>query len=234
MPQQNLLPDGVRELWAAYEVAESRRPRYEKLACLGAFVARLTEHPIERWSDWALSIAREYSDGKKRFEIRMPLFRAAIFPALKQAIENRVPGAARYLAALSQHLYRARDCQAQLPPERQTRIGLLLAALEHDPNDDQSRRALIEALAWQLDYAIHEVPSGVLYGHDGAAIEQCHELQALLDTFCQLINATDLGNRYRRLIDECRLHFHHYPAYLAGQHKCQTYAEYLASVDVKW
>jgi hypothetical protein len=233
MPQKDMLPQEVRDLWTAYEVAESRCPRHEKLTRLNSFVSRLLALPVERWSDWALSVACEYSDGNKQFEIRMPLFRAAIFPALKQAIENRVPGAARSLAALSQHLYRAKDCQSQLPPEQQTQIGLLLAALDHDPNDDQSRRKLIDALAWQLDYAIHEIPSGVLYGHDGATIEQCGELQAELDTFCRLMENTDLGDRYRSLIDECRFHFYHYPVYLADTAKFRSYAAYLDSVDAK-
>lgn len=228
MSQDRMLPPEVDALWNDYQVAEARLPRQQKLARLDAFISKLLEIPIERWSEWALSIAREHSEVGKRIEVRMPLFRWVLFPALLQAIERRTPGAARWLAALAQHLYRAKDCQDQLPAPRQTEIGLLLLALEHDPDDNQARLKLIDAFKWQLDYAIHEIPAGVLYGHDGATIEQCGELQATLDTFCGLVDAAELGARYESLIQECRFHFRHYAIYLANSQRYDSYAGYLA------
>ena len=81
--------------------------------------------------------------------------------------------------------YKSPECQAQLTEDNCTEIGLLRTALSHDANDNLARRRLLVAFAYHLEYAIHEVPSGVLWGNNVANIAQCAQLRTELAEFCE-------------------------------------------------
>jgi hypothetical protein len=177
-----MLTDVQRKLWEAYEAAERRAPRAEKLRALESFLDALGP-PLEDWFPWARSIAEEVVDHGLNFVIRRPLFNRAVFPALLAGYQARLPGTARWLAGLADHLLRNPQCRQQLPPEEATELGLLWAAIRHDPADRRSRLLVIDKIAYRLRYSIHEVPSGVLYGMDGASPQQCQELEEELEEF---------------------------------------------------
>src|SRR6476659_3461303 len=171
-----MLTDDQRKLWEAYEAAESQAPRADKLRALEAFLDALVPSPPAEWFPWARSIAEQVVDHGVNFVIRRPLFERAVFPALLAGYQAGLPGSARWLAGLSQHLLHSPGCRETLPGGA-TELGLLWAAVKHDPGDRRSRLRLIEKMADRLRYSIHEVPAGVLYGIDGASPEQCQELE---------------------------------------------------------
>jgi hypothetical protein len=86
-------------------------------------------------------------------------------------------------------------------------------------------------MANQFDYAIHELPAGVLYGSDGATIEQCKELFSELAVFREHIDYLKLGPHYAKLVNSCDFHFSAYAAYLAESDEWTSYEEYLDSLD---
>lgn len=225
-PRQN-------EMWMAYEQIEARGSREAKLRALNSFLDTLTAIPQEEWADWARNIAKRVVDNGDDIQIRMPLFRRAVYPALLAGFNVQMPGCARWLAGLAQHIYRSQDCQQQLPENCQTEIGLLHVALQHDPSDDVSRQRLVVAWASQLAMAIHEVPLGVLYGMDGASAEQCLELQNWLHSFIDLARQANSVERYARLIEDCQLHFHAYREYLLSRAGCASYSEFLNRMESK-
>jgi hypothetical protein len=208
-------------LWDEYLRAEGRAPREQKLAALGTFLDALST-PAD-WHPWARDIARRVVDYGEDLVIRMPLFERAVFPALLAGHRVDQPGCARWLAGLAQHLYRSETCREQLPPEEQSELGLLRAAVRVDPTDHASRRRLIEHLAGHLRHSLHELPSGVLYGVDGATPEQCLELEQELDEFCGLV----AGANYEELVRDCRYHFSAYREFLLNRDQYASYAEYL-------
>jgi hypothetical protein len=162
-----MLTDDQRKLWEAYEVAEGRAPRVQKLQALNAFLDALVISPPADWFPWARSIAEQVVDHGLNFVIRRPLFERAVFPALFAGYQARLPGTARWLAGLADHLLRNPRCREQLQPDEATELALLWAAIRHDPADRRSRLRVIDKIAYRLRYSIHEVPSGVLYGIDG-------------------------------------------------------------------
>ncbi|MCU0880260.1 MAG: hypothetical protein MUF06_21010 [Pirellulaceae bacterium] len=204
--------------------------RSDKLARLETFLDRFAAQTAETRSSWALEITRQVVDDGVDLPIRMPLFRRVLFPALSEAVRQQVPGAARWLAGLAQHLYRARDCWVQLPENWQTERGLLKLALQHDPADELSRTKLVHVQARHLAFSLHEVPRGVLYGMNGATIEQCQELELWLAEFRQLTLEAGLSDEYAPLIDECAFHFAHYQRYLAERDSHRSYEQYLLGV----
>src|SRR5262249_61642644 len=100
------------------------------------------------------------------------------------------------------------ECRARLQPEEATELGLLLAAIRHDPGDRRSRLRLIERIADRLRFSLHEIPAGVLYGMDGASPEQCQELEAELDEVWRLVAKDKMQERYADLVGACRHHLH--------------------------
>lgn len=223
-----MLTDDQRKLWEAYETAEGRAPRAEKLQALDAFLDALVSSPATDWFPWARSVAEQVVDHGTDFVIRRPLFERAVFPALLAGYQARLPGSARWLAGLADHLRRNPQCREQLPAEEATELGLLWAAIRQDPADHRSRRRLIDKVSSRLRYSIHEVPSGILYGIGGASPEQCQELEEELEEFSRLVTQAAVQERYAELIRSCRLHFRGYRDYLLQREKYESYAAYLA------
>ncbi len=222
-----MLTDIQQNLWKAYEAAESRAPRAEKLLALNAFLDGIATSPPAEWFPWARSIAEQVVDNGLDFVIRRPLFERAVFPALLDGYRARLPGSARWLAGLSDHLVQCLKCREKLPPDETTELGLLRAAIQHDPADQRSRLRLIERIAVRLCYSLHELPSGVLYGMDGATPEECNELEKELVEFCELVSQEDMQDRHAELIEACRFHFPGYRDYLLHRQMYGSYAEYI-------
>jgi hypothetical protein len=223
-----MLTDDQRKLWAAYQTAEGRAPRAEKLRTLDSFLDALEISPPSDWFPWARSIAEQVVDQGLNLVIRRPLFKRAVFPALLAGYQAHLPGCARWLAGLADHLRSNPECRERLRPEEATELGLLWAAIRDDPADRHSRLRLIEKVASRLRYSIHEVPSGVLYGIDGASPDQCLELEEELEEFCRLVELEPMHKRYADLIGECHLHFQAYRDYLLHREKYASYAAYLS------
>src|SRR2546423_5692080 len=130
-----MLSDVQRKLWEAYETAESRAPRAKKLLAVDAFLDALVVSSTTEWFPWARSIAEQVVDHGVNLVIRQPLFERAVFPALLAGYHARLSGSARWLAGLSQQLLGCPACREKLRPEETTELGLLLAAVRHDPSD---------------------------------------------------------------------------------------------------
>lgn len=77
-----------------------------------------------------------------------------------------------------------------------------------------------------LDHAIHELPTGVLWGVDGATAAQCAEMLHGLDGFALVCARLGLDD-HSEFIDACRWHFDHYPHYLSRRRYFADYATYI-------
>jgi hypothetical protein len=223
-----MLTDDQRKLWEDYKTAEGRTLRAEKLRALNVFLDALVISPQADWFPWARSIAEQVVDHGLNFVIRRPLFERAVFPALLAGYQARLPGSARWLAGLADHLRRNPQYREQLQPDEATELGLLWAAIRHDPADRRSRLRVIDKVANRLRFSIHEVPSGLLYDMDGASPEQCVELEEELEEFCRLVEREGMHERYAELIHACRLHFRAYRDYLLHREDYESYAAYLS------
>ena len=211
-----------------YRDHEVQKVRSETLPALERFVESVLHVDTRDWHTWALDLSRRIVDEDEDIVVRFPLFRSVLFPALLAAISDARPGAARWLAGFNQLIYKSPECSAQLPEENRTEIGLLRTALSHDDNDHLAQRKLVDALADQFEYAIHEVPFCVLWDNNGANISQCDELRMGLDEFFELADAVNMSTKYGELIDECRLHFDAYSKYLTDNKGASSYEDFLS------
>ena len=81
--------------------------------------------------------------------------------------------------------------------------------------------------AW-LEYAVHELPAGVLHGSDAADEKQCAEMLEGLDAFqrlCERLGRADHAD----FIEGCRWHFEHYAHYLGRRRHFDDYASYVTA-----
>jgi hypothetical protein len=81
----------------------------------------------------------------------------------------------------------------------------------------------------RFDYVLHELPNGVLYGRDGATIEQCHELIEELSDYERLARELGSEDPDTELIAEARFHIPAYSQYLSERGHYTTYEQYLSN-----
>ncbi|WP_145944116.1 hypothetical protein [Fuerstiella marisgermanici] len=235
MPQT--VPQGVvgrrlssppSDLWDVYLEAERRGLRGERNDALNRFLAAFAELHQTEQHDWALGLASNIVDDNASTPIRLPLFRSVLLPALETAIAQRTPGAARWLAGFVQQIYKCRELRPRLMDGTLTEHALLLTALDHDPGDDRSRRKLLGLLASRLNNTLHELPTGVLYGNDGASFDQCREMLQELDGFIRYANRLGIAEEYADLVANCQFHYKAYAEYLTDRREASCYADYLS------
>ncbi len=95
-----MLTSQQEQVWNDYQAMESRGTRDAKIQALESFVTLVTQSPINEWESWARAIAERVVDGNEDIPLRVPLFRAVVFPALLNGHHNQLPGCARWLAGL--------------------------------------------------------------------------------------------------------------------------------------
>lgn len=84
-----------------------------------------------------------------------------------------------------------------------------------------------EELRHWLEYAVHELPAGILGGPNSATPEECAELMEGLKEFEALCKS--LGSESAEFIEQCRWHFEHYPHYLSRYRHFKGYASYIVT-----
>jgi hypothetical protein len=222
-----MLPQHASELWNRYVAAESDRIHSELLCALDAFIEGLTAVSDEVRLEWARRFAADHVDAESSFPIRIPLFRRVLFPALASGLESQTPGCARWLGHLWQLLFQCPDLHARITPPNATPEQLFRTALLHDPQDSKARGALIELLAWELEFSIHEVPWAVVTRTGSSTAEGLAELRRNLDEFAALTQQHGSHENYAALLRACTFHFREYESYLAQRAAFANYEAYL-------
>lgn len=200
----------IESLWQQYLEAEKKQNRLVSLPAQDRFIDALLSEDQATWHSWAYELAAKIWDAKVDIPIRYPLITRVLLPALNEGALNGVPGCLRWLAVCG----RGSQLDARLPEHLRTPVGLLKEAIRVDPNDRLARERLLEIWAPTFEYSLHELPAGVLYGHNGATIPECDELLEFLDEFRSYAAGLEQPSRYASLIADCDRHFRSYREYL--------------------
>lgn len=225
-----MLPHNCEALWQAYLASEKVRVRTQSTAALRAFIDDFKNESTTIREQWACAIAESVVDKGKDIPVRMPLFREIMFPVLLSGFEKGEGRYARWLAGFAQLLYNSPDCLDRLPETSQSEHGLLLRAVERDSADILSKQRLLRILRARFEYALHELPAGVLYGADGATPAQCEEMDEELRFFEALSTECGAQTEDKELIEEARFHIGGYRTYLLTRASDDTYESFLARI----
>ena len=221
------LPPNIIVKWDAYLAEERTGVRSVALTQLESFITELLLRPATEWHPWAIEIATEVVDNGIDLPVRMPLFRSVLFPALHAELVAGSASAARWLAGFSQLLYHSQNCRNELAPELQSEHGLILEAVRRDPTDSRAKHRLRAILQSRFDYSLHELPTGVLYGHNGATVEQCAEMIKELADYTKLCDDIGATETDTELIEEASFHLSAYQMYLLQRDSYANYPDYL-------
>ena len=128
--------------------------------------------------------------------IRHEIFHELVYPILKSGYENNDFSSTLWLGKLAQNIYQAQQLHEEL--DWVTELSLYNKSHELDPSNDEARLLLLKAIVAWLEYSEHEWPSGILYGNDGATIEQCDEIS----TEVQRVLKLDKEHSYSEFIKQ--------------------------------
>jgi hypothetical protein len=220
------LPAPAQQLWLAFLAIESRLDRARVLEALRAFVASTSGVDRALLEQWSLSLVEAVMERGAGLVLRGPLLDALLLPAL---ICAHRAGAARpsvWLARLSDELFRRQALQAELG--HPGRVDLFRTALDRNPQDEPCRRELVDALADGFRNSLHELPSGVLFGNNGATRQECAVLTDELRLFESLLTEAERAE-HKALRKQAQFHF---AAYAAWQRiGTGSYADYLETLS---
>ena len=107
--------------------------------------------------------------------IRHEIFHELVYPILKAGYMNSDFASTIWLGKLVQNIYQAKELHEELGWV--TELNLYEKAHEIDPSNTEARLLFLKAIVAWLEYSEHEWPSGILYGNDGASLEQCDEIE---------------------------------------------------------
>lgn len=200
--------------WRSYLQLEETGLRPEALEALADVVEALRAEgePVQR--AFAFAILTRRIDEQLDCPLRHPLFRGVVGPALVDGVLRGSPGCARWASQLGGLLWQCRELCDALSVHGEW--ALLQLALDHDPDDERAGALMLACQARYLDYSLHEVPRGVLYGVNGARVDECTALLELCDSFEALAARFGDPSDYRALLRDCRKHYALYAEYLRG------------------
>ncbi len=213
-------------LWREYLAAEAQHLRTETLSTLRTFINALQSGSAEQQEAFAAEFCRLIADEGAELPRRVPLFGEVIAPYLLAAYNRGDDRADRRLA-----FFRAKFWS--LPPSHPLHqaapspFDLLREAFQKDHTDARTRELLLRLMESDFDYAIHEIPAGVLRGNKGITVAECREEEEDLALFRTVAEAHGVTAQYAAEIDEWAFHFHGYADYLTRRTEYESYADYI-------
>lgn len=150
-------------------LAEGRRK--DAGLMLGAFLRSF--NTSEEREQWAHTFLKTHTYSAR---VRHEVYAELIFPVLLAGSKRNDAWSLYWLAGTIQNLYSARGLYEQIKFE--DKISLLKTAYAIDRKSSEVRKALLKSLLDYFDYASHEWPDGILWGNDGATLDQCNEIMS--------------------------------------------------------
>ena len=156
------------ELYEQFVACKSRGDKNAARLAVQAFVASFDS--FEEKQAWT----REFLErGERGHAVRHELYEGVILPVLLNGYERSDAWATFWLARTAGNLYNVKAVHARL--NYKSKRGLLLDSYALQPSDEV-RRALLESEIEWFAFSQHEWPRSILWGMNGANVEQCDEI----------------------------------------------------------
>jgi hypothetical protein len=213
-------PDQTR--WRAYLELRAGGQRRAALAALGELLAAVRAYPEPRRRAWAVALSRARWDEGHLATLPYPLLEQVVAPELRRGVAAGEPDALRWAgAALRRGDVPSRRARALVGRDALDAEALLREALAADPDDARARGELLALLARWFEYAVHELPTGLLADPEAFLRE--------LDDFERLCAAQGTA-RYTEALRGWRFHGEAWADYERRRAAFRDYPDYLARV----
>ena len=107
--------------------------------------------------------------------IRHEVFIDLVYPVLKKGYERSDYNSTLWLGKLVQNVYQTKGIFEELGSN--VEMDFYRKCHEIDPSMEEGNELLLQSILSWLSHCVHEWPSGILYGMDGASIAQCQEIR---------------------------------------------------------
>lgn len=223
------LQEEDRAAWLEYVALERDGVRREANAALIDFVERLSAYSSaaqRRFVEALLDGVQQRGD--RPFTIRHPLWNQYVFPVLLERWDRAGPGSARALLSFNSQIHGGGECAAAIGDRDLSEIALVERALEQEPDAADLKLRWLKAFEYRFEFAIHEVPYGILWG-EGATLPDHQRAVRTLDRFEAYTADVGLTARYAEDLAEWRYYFVSYCGYLESGEGYVSFSEYLAA-----
>jgi hypothetical protein len=158
------------ELFETYELQLAAGLRKAATESLARFIQSFSG--LDEKRQWSRAFLSRWQGTHK---IRHELYQHVIFPVLLESYQSAEAWGIDWLARTTQNLYQAKQLWDQIDNKSEVQLlNQLRTVTPHD--EDVKRRLLARQIDW-LRYCVHEWPSGILYGTDGATLPECAEIK---------------------------------------------------------
>jgi len=196
------------EHYQEFKECEKKGLKKQASKSIRAFISSFeNEREIE---DWVWEYLPKL-DTNRHSRIRHEIFYELVYPILKRGYEHNDFSSTLWLGKLAQNIYQARQIHEEL--DWVTDFSLYNKSHKLDPNNDEARLLLLKSIVDWLEYSEHEWPSGILYGNEGATIEQCD----YISTEVQRVLRLDKEHTYSEFIKQYNKKLSEYRARLNKQ-----------------
>jgi hypothetical protein len=158
-------------LYEGYSARLAEGRRKDAGLMLDAFLRSFNS--AEEREQWTRTFLRTHTYGAR---IRHEIYAELIFPVLLVGSKRNDAWSLYWLAGTCQNLYAARGLHEQVKFKDKT--NLLKEAYAIDRNSSEVCEALLKSLLDYFRHASHEWPAGILWGNDGATLDQCNEVMS--------------------------------------------------------
>jgi hypothetical protein len=145
--------------------------RNEARSSLNAFIQSF--RTFEEREQWTRAFLATHAYGER---VRHEIYAEVIFPVLLAGSRRKDAWSLFWLAGTSENLSRMRRLHEQI--DFKGELAFLKEAYAADRSFSEVRKRLLKHLLNYFVYAGHEWPAGILWGLDGATVDQCAELMS--------------------------------------------------------
>ena len=159
---------------------------------------------------------------QNKITIRHQLFHRVLYPILSIEIDKENIQAIKSFVRLQEYYGNYEN----LTKDNRFSVWKLIdKGLKIAPDDNELLILFQKKQKDYFEYTLHELPIGVLYGSDGASIQECKELLNDLTRYENVCNKLSIDDQ--QLIDECKFYYFAYKDYLAIYKDYKGFDDYL-------
>jgi hypothetical protein len=226
--KKSLLEKPASGYWREFVENENWQCTRVAQMALDNFVKEFKNYPKNVRSKWVHALVDKEVRGLNSFKIRHPLFREIVLPILLEDYDNNVANSAKNLLYFYYLIHGGNLCADIIKDYSLDQYTLINRAIMQDPSDKSLRLQRIKLFIDLLEYELHELPHGVLFGHGFASIDECSLLLKHVDNISVWIEEEGLTHSYNDLITTAKVHINGYQDFLKNLDKYKSYEHYIS------
>lgn len=221
---QNILPDTIYDKWTKYLDKRNRGLKRESKEALRDAILTLESADRETLHQFVFHLTDLHRTVDEKIDFR--LFERIVLPCLVQGVAQNLPTYNRRLAQFDQMFYSSKALfksfneKTQYTKEYFEPADFYKKELEIDPGDQIAVNGILDRIALQLNYSIHELPEHGLMG-------VLDDFESDLQQFKTYLSQSDTKDKWRKQVERWDFVQGTWKDYITDLSDYGTYMDYL-------